>query len=376
MFRRLRPFLGVVLVVALCSFMYFGGLPRSVSSDAHTGPVSLDNVTVELEPISPPLPPPDVVDPPTHLHVPDEEEQVEPPNVTVPTSDFPPPVHDNITIAIVTTVLTVPPALSMWIDYHLRIVDQILLFMDDPSRRHQFEAVIRGRPVILFPGSQTANELSTESRLIYRQDANNNGAIQYGLEHNIDWLLHIDVDELFYEDGDHEWASWTDVGSILFRNHEAVPLRHGVANPFVECTLFKISDRGLSFMAYGNGKSAVRLTPGVESNGPHTFRGHQGEHRTINKPVVLHYPTPSFDSWVAKYTLYGNFSNYWYDSPDHPNGLLFMLHSRDLVLEAIATGDWGPAREFFFTQIPDEETTRRLLDDGSLERIMPLGTGS
>src|SRR5579871_1745507 len=103
-------------------------------------------------------------------------------------------------IAISTTILSPDSNFPVWLDYHLRIVDLVMLFMDDPRRQPQFESFIQGKPVILFNGSTTASDVTPASRLILRQDQNNEAAIAYAIEHNITWLIHIDTDEIFYED--------------------------------------------------------------------------------------------------------------------------------------------------------------------------------
>jgi len=273
-----------------------------------------------------------------------------------------------IRIALSTTVLSPDSNFPIWLEYHLKIVDVILIFMDDPERREEFEKY-EGRRVLLFNGSTTAAEMSTESRLILRQDENNDKAIAYALQNDIAWLMHIDTDELFYEDGYHDWRLGD--GVLSFVNHEAVPLDHSPTNPFKECTLFKMNNM-IPFMAYGNGKSAVRITPGVYSDGPHQFGGYQGKERNVERPMVLHYPTPSFEIWAAKYARYGNFSNYWYDNPETPNLLQFMLDSRDIVQAALRTGNWEEAREFFNKQIPSDDEMQELLSSGALRIIDPL----
>jgi len=50
-------------------------------------------------------------------------------------------------------------------------------------------------------------------------------------------------------------------------------------------------------MAYGNGKSAVRLTRGVAPSGP-----------TASQTIILQYPNPSFKTWRARFMLYHDFS--------------------------------------------------------------------
>jgi hypothetical protein len=277
-------------------------------------------------------------------------------------------------LAISTTMLSPAVTFPQWRDYHLQVADLILIFMDDPSRRSEFERYQNGR-LVLFNGSLAAPELTLESRLMVRQDENNNAAIAYALQNNITWLMHIDSDEIFYEESYHNWTD-LDVGVVHFTNHESVPLNYDPTNPFEECTLFKTNGGVLPFMAYGNGKSAVRITPGVHSSGPHQFAGYEGEEQWLDRPVILHYCTPSFDKWRSKYIQYGNFSDYWWGSPDYPNELRFMLDSRDHVQKALRTGDWEEAREFFNKQIPEPQTIETLLSAGDLKRFYPLLAGN
>ena len=88
--------------------------------------------------------------------------------------------------------------------------------------------------------------------------------------------------------------------------------------------------------------------------------------------MILHYPTTSFESWVAKYTYYGDFPDYWEDDLTE-NKLTFMLESRDIVQKALATGDWKAAREYYNSLIPDPETRKQLLESGVLRQYQPFG---
>jgi hypothetical protein len=280
--------------------------------------------------------------------------------------------HNNTTFAISTTVLNPPPTFPIWLAYHLRRVDLVIIFLDDPSERPRIESLVHGKPVVLFDGSMASPDMSPASRLIVRQDINNDAAIAYALANNITWLLHIDIDELFYEDGDSSWKTMENVGVISFVNHEAVPLSYPALNWFEECTLFKINGGNIHFMAYVNGKSAVRVTQGVQSSGPHNFWGYQGEYVNVTRPMILHYPTPSFESWVAKYKFYGEFSDYWFDDPDQPNTVSFMLESRDQLRAALASGNWEEARNFYNSMIPENATHEHYLSTGDLRIFKPL----
>lgn len=294
------------------------------------------------------------------------------------TFSSPTPSVTSTTIAIATTILSPPPNFLTWLDYHLLRVQLILIFLDDPSLRHAFLHLIGGRHVVFLNGAEDAPHLSPPGRLILRQVANMRRAVEYLLERGVDWLLHMDVDELLYSDLDMAWARRDDVDHVRFRNHEAVPLGFDSQDPFRDCVYFKPNAGKLPFMAYANGKSAVRLRPGVEPLGPHAFTGYAGQSITLpadddeQEPVLLHYPTPSFESWKAKYVRYGSFSDHWFDDARSPIGVGFMLQSRDHVQRALATGDWSESRVFFDEMVMDEMTVRRALADGHLRRYAPL----
>ena len=312
------------------------------------------------------------VDPIPHPNVETDRVHLPHPGSSSPV-DSAPERRRKTTLAIVTTILRPGPSFRTWLDYHLQHgTDLIIVFLDDPAERPSIERIVQGRRVVLLDGSKVASDMTPESRLILRQEENNNAGIAYALSRNITWLMHIDIDELFYEDGDQSWRDDEDVGEFSFLNHEAVPLRHESTNYFADCHLFKTNTGILPFMAYANGKSVVRLAPGVEELGPHEFWGYHGERKEVEKPMILHYANPSFESWVAKYKFYGNFSDYWRDDPDDPKDFPFMLESRDHLQAAEATGNWEAARNFYYSMIPDERDIEDLIQNGDLLIIDPF----
>ena len=280
--------------------------------------------------------------------------------------------HSHPKIAISTTIKRPTATLQTWLNYSLRRFDLIIMFMDDPKERPAFERFIGDRPVVLLNGSTEWNHFTIPSRIMLRQHDNNEAALSYALAHNITWLMHLDSDELFYEDGEWDWDALENVGLVHFANLEALPLSRRTANFFMESRLFKTINSSLEFLAYGNGKSAVRVTPGVRPLGPHSWDGFEGESLEVNQPIILHYPYPSFDSWFGKFKSLGRFSDFWFDDPENPNEMKFMLKSRDVVLAAMASGDTTAAREFFGVQVPDGETRDRLIAEGSLREVFPF----
>jgi len=276
-------------------------------------------------------------------------------------------------MAIVTTILSPDPSFPVWLEYHLRRVDCILLFLDDPSKTAIFEELVGDRRVVLFNGSTAQADMTPESRLIWRQDENNDVAIQFAQANHIDWLLHLDVDELFHDQHNSTWQTLPDVGMVRFYNVEAVFLPYEIDNYFDDCRLFKPHDGDLPYSAYVYGKSAVRVTPNVRSDGPHEFAGYDGKDIIVRNPVILHYPTPTYERWVAKYRHYGNFSDYWFDNPDMPL-IPFMMESRDVIRSAFMSGDWEEAREYYISWIPDAASVLGYLESGDLVRFSPLNS--
>ena len=287
-------------------------------------------------------------------------------------------IQSNVSIAIATTVLHPGPMLPAWLDYHLRWVQHVLIYMDDPEERPAFEHLCGDRSVTLLEGSRVELEMTPESRLIRRQMANMRHAIAYLMERDYTWLLHIDLDELLYGPlvGSRAWAEDRDAGLVTFTNHEALPVDFESSNPFADCVYFWVNgvDRNANFMAYGNGKSAVRLGPGVEPRGAHSFSGHLGRTLTPSgeEAMVLHYPYPSYDSWLQKFNHYGRFSDNWFGDRRAPKIMDFMLKSRDMIQKAHETGDWANARAFFSERLLDPESRKEAISQGKIRYYTPF----
>lgn len=278
----------------------------------------------------------------------------------------------NMSIAIATTVLHPGPTLPAWLDYHLRWVHHVVIYMDDPDERPVFDRLCRDKPVTLLEGSRVEPQMTPESRLIRRQMANMRHAIAYLMERGYTWLIHIDLDELLYGPliESHAWARNLEVGLVTFSNHEALPVDFETSDPFRDCVYFWVNgvEHNANFIAYGNGKSAVRLGPGVEPRGAHLFSGYTGRMLTPSgqEAMVLHYPYPSYESWLRKFNYYGRFSDYWFGDRRAPKIMDFMLQSRDVVQKAHKTGDWASVRAFFSGRVLDPELRKEAISQGKI----------
>ncbi|KAJ5722709.1 hypothetical protein N7488_000744 [Penicillium malachiteum] len=287
-------------------------------------------------------------------------------------------IQNNASIAIATTVLNPGDTLPDWLDYHLRWVQHVVIYMDDPNERPLFERLCGDRPVTLLEGSQVDPSMTPESRLIRRQMANMKHAIAYLLKRDYTWLLHMDLDELLNGPlvESRAWATDRQIGLVTFTNHEALPVDFETSEPFKDCIHFWVNgvDRNANFAAYGNGKSAVRLGPYVEPRGPHSFSGYAGRAFTLSgdQAMILHYPYPSYNSWFRKFDFYGRFPDNWFGDRHAPKIIDFMLQSRDVIQTAHKTNNWASAKTFFDRRVLDSKSREEAISQGRIRQYTPF----
>lgn len=206
----------------------------------------------------------------------------------------------------------------------------------------------------------------------------------------IRWLLHIDIDELFYSGDqsavDHfQLLDSLSIGQARYINHEAIPNRDEHEDCFREITHFKRNgaeippdvfesmrifwhERGAYFLAYDNGKCAVRTLPGVTPATVHGFRlpivalGRA----SLSMPCILHYPFTSFERYLAKFVRLGDFSggNLLGQTWNAPR---FLEESRDLVRD----GEREAVRQKYrqVVMLRDQERIAELLGKDVLMNI-------
>ena len=82
--------------------------------------------------------------------------------------------------------------------------------------------------------------------LMLRQNYNVDIAIEKAIAMGLDWLVHVDTDELLYPGGSPDYSMRQVLGNVgknttvvVFPNYEALPETDGSVDPFSEVTLFK-----------------------------------------------------------------------------------------------------------------------------------------
>ncbi|KDD75483.1 hypothetical protein H632_c662p2, partial [Helicosporidium sp. ATCC 50920] len=163
--------------------------------------------------------------------------------------------------------------------------------------------------------------------LFVRQSLNMEIAIRHAARDGVDWILHIDTDELIWPGGSPHYslaqilaAVEPSVDVVVFPNYEAMPERDDVQDPFLEVTLFKRNfehvdqsvyfahyrevahDNGNFFLTYGNGKAAARVQKGLRPNGAHRWQNYLKivNEITSAQAAVLHYTYNRFSDLKAR----------------------------------------------------------------------------
>ena len=118
-------------------------------------------------------------------------------------------------------------------------------------------------------------------------------------EANMDWIIHLDTDELLHSAGAREYSLSqllldvpNNVEMVVFLNYESDIERDDIKDPFSEVSMFKKNydhvtketyfglykevTRGNPnyFLTYGNGKAAARVQDHLRPNGAHRWHNY------------------------------------------------------------------------------------------------------
>lgn len=265
-------------------------------------------------------------------------------------------------VAVTVTMADCETWLEDWIAHHLHVAERLFIWVDHPSEFAFAEQMASDR-VSVLPGRQI-DHASRLTQTLTRQDANTNAAIQMAAMAGINWLVHVDADELLVVLEERVWDS--DVDQLVFPNHECIPVWQSKF-PLRELTRFRVNGQH-KFLLYDNGKAALRLGPppvAAQAHGPHRFSGVEAVQSS--GAVVLHYALPGFDHWWRKYERLGAFSDFWFERPGDPIPRSFHTHSRDKVTAAIQSADRTEAEDYYrqHMEIGDEEGLLNVRRDAS-----------
>jgi len=257
------------------------------------------------------------------------------------------PAVANLNVAIVLLSRRAPD-LKTWLQYHLDYMGVKHVFMDVEDTPHFDEAWgklsqgIRDRVTVWKAGAignggdvrPTDDYTTLQARQIAAMAQAKTTAKQMG----IDWLMHIDDDELLYT------PLHRPIGEVLasvpqgfsqayIPNVEAIYNSADVKSCFTETN--KVNMNRYTFVSYANGKAAVRVADDdAVPAGPHQWRTHQGlevssihlDAETFGSPLwLLHFESCPFTRWEDKFWELGN------TSPDKVKGIPFKFYKQSIT---------------------------------------------
>ncbi|KAK6227706.1 hypothetical protein QQP08_004319 [Theobroma cacao] len=163
--------------------------------------------------------------------------------------------------------------------------------------------------------------------LFVKQSLNMEMAIVMARDAGMDWILHLDTDELIHPAGASEYSLRqllldvpSNVDMVIFPNYESSVERDDIKDPFSEVSMFKKnydhlpkdtyfgmykeSTRGNPnyFLTYGNGKAAARIQDHLRPNGAHRWHNYMKTPNEIKleEAAVLHYTYAKFSDLTSR----------------------------------------------------------------------------
>ncbi|XP_018479973.2 glycosyltransferase-like At2g41451 [Raphanus sativus] len=168
--------------------------------------------------------------------------------------------------------------------------------------------------------------------LFVKQNLNMEMAIKMARDDGMDWILHLDTDELVHPTGASEYSLRSvfrevpeDVDTVIFVNYESSVERDDIKEPFTEVSMFKKNYEHVPtdvyfgsykdaahgnnnyFLTYGNGKSAARIQDHLRPNGAHRWYNYKKTPNVIflDEAVVLHYTYSRFSDLTSRHDRCG-----------------------------------------------------------------------
>ncbi|KAI5080090.1 hypothetical protein GOP47_0005569 [Adiantum capillus-veneris] len=234
-----------------------------------------------------------------------------------------------------------------WLFYHQVIgVTNFFLFVEGKAASVNVSAVLSSIPgVKLVFRTKELEEQQAKSRiwnetwlssfffrpcnyeLFVKQSLNMEMAIIMAREAGMDWIIHLDTDELLHPAGVGEYSLRRlladvdkDVDTVIFPNYESAIERDDITDPFTQVSMFKKNydhvtkesyfglykeaTRGNPnyFLTYGNGKSAARVQEHLRPNGAHRWHNYMKNPKEIKfeEAAVLHFTYTKFSDLTSR----------------------------------------------------------------------------
>ncbi|PKU71165.1 hypothetical protein MA16_Dca014790 [Dendrobium catenatum] len=234
-----------------------------------------------------------------------------------------------------------------WLYFHKVIgVSKFLLFVEGTAAKPDVSAVLESIPGVKviyrtakLEDKQAKSRIWNETwlsnffykpcnyELFVKQSLNMEMAIVMARDVGMDWIIHLDTDELLHPVGAQEYSLRqllsdvpSNVDMVIFPNYESSIERDDIKDPFSEISMFKKNYDHLPketyfglykeatrgnpnyFLTYGNGKSAARIQDHLRPNGAHRWHNYMKTPNEIKleEAAVLHYTYSKFSDLTSR----------------------------------------------------------------------------
>ncbi|KAI5056586.1 hypothetical protein GOP47_0028404 [Adiantum capillus-veneris] len=299
-----------------------------------------------------------------------------------------------------------------WLFYHQVIgVTNFFLFVEGTAASANVSAALKSLPgVKLVFRTKDLEERQSKSRiwnetwlssfffrpcnyeLFVKQSLNMEMAIVMAREAGMDWIIHLDTDELLHPAGAGEYSLRRlladvekSVDTVVFPNYETAVEQDDISDPFGEVSMFKKNydhvtketyfglykeaTRGNPnyFLTYGNGKSAARIQDHLRPNGAHRWHNYMKTPKEMkfDEAAVLHYTYTKFSDLTSRRDRCGC-------KPTKEDvKLCFMLEFDRAAFIIASTATEEEMRHWYKDRVvwTDKELNLRLMRKGILTRI-------
>ncbi len=294
-------------------------------------------------------------------------------------------IHKNMQTSsktvVATTVADAADHIEFFVKYHLSVgFEHVFVFIDDGCIKTFEKLSSFANVTALLPGKQLEEMRSLvpiyrdkvkrailPTEVMARQEMNIFVAEILARNMGYQWLLHIDIDELFYPNETPlidlvKNLKGSQIGGFNLLNYEAIPYKEDeqlhsdniyTATHYFKKNFFKkwhwfYSDEQKEFLEknehwlpklyfnyYQNGKSIVDLSSNLCVDDVHSIRsnGMKYQYGSHGDPLILHFPSVTFREYRKKYTRLGDFGSLWRGKKRAGKYIdTFHLESRDKLI--------------------------------------------
>ncbi|KAJ4765600.1 glycosyltransferase-like protein [Rhynchospora pubera] len=299
-----------------------------------------------------------------------------------------------------------------WLYYHKVIgVSRFFLFVEGEAAKPGASSVLESiRGVKVIYRTRELEEKQARSRiwnetwlsgffykpcnyeLFVKQSLNMEMAIILARNGGMDWIIHLDTDELMHPAGAQEYSLRKllsevpeNVDMVIFPNYESSVERDNIKDPFTEVSMFKKNYDHLPkdtyfglykeatrnnpnyFLTYGNGKSAARIQDHLRPNGAHRWHNYMKTPNEIKleEAAILHYTYTKFSDLTSRRDRCGC-------KPTKDDvKRCFILEFDRLAFIVASTGTEEEMHNWYNEHVvwTDKQTNLKLLRKGILTRI-------